>query len=450
MGLTPDGLFPNFLDAKDRIGRMRREMRWGIAVGAAFAAALLLFAFPSGREAKREGAARIARPARVAESRREERPRREEEARREAVLETEREARTEPPPPTATPTALPVVEGSGPGVLEIVVKDDRGFPIEGAEARVDWKPENAYAQYVTKPTDARGRAVFELAPGGGYYLWVQAPGHVVWSPEGARTVAAGERRTIEAMLLRQGTLRISVMGATSPMLNLGVTGPKLRGPFSNGFHLDETGHYDVALDPGPIEARVVSRDEPLGSAAQSLVIAPGAIVDAVFQLVPFPTFVVGHVRRADDGRPVAGADVYYQSSGMGYAKTDEDGAFALRQATPPDGISAKAPGFFSSGILTFAPDTVWPAEVTLELRPMATIVVTVSDRDGKPIAGVPVAVTKLKRQRQTDEKGRSEFSLDPGRYEVAIEGESAPPPQTVEVAQGEEAAVRFTLAAGVR
>lgn len=293
-------------------------------------------------------------------------------------------------------------------------------------------------------TDPRGQATLEVAAGS-YHFLADAE-DIAWEAKEPETIAPGERRTVEITLVRWGVLRVAVMGATSPEVELQAERPGV-GVQVHGFDLDAAGRAEIKVRPGPIDVRIVSRAEPLSSAAQSIVIEPGVVREAAFQLAPWPTFVVGHVRVAGDGRPVAGAEVWF-SGGGGSATTDEAGAFTLRAPMAPEnGICAHAPGFFITSV-TFASDTAWPAEATIELRPEAKIIVSVTYRTGEPVQGALIAVATINRSARTYENGQVDFYLEPGRYEVSFDpnGEGpAPPPQIVEVGPGEDKTLRFTL-----
>lgn len=113
-----------------------------------------------------------------------------------------------------------------------------------------------------------------------------------------------------------------------------------------------------------------------------------------------------------DGSPVAGADVWLQSSGTTWTDgrvvttTDAGGEFALEHVNPAQSLGAVASGFSPSRLvdLDVVDTSAPPAVVTLELRPDGgRLAGTVTDADGEPVADAVVAVGT--RPRHLDYRG---------------------------------------------
>lgn len=337
------------------------------------------------------------------------------------------------------------------------MKDDRGAPVEGAELHL----RSEGAEEKTVALDPLGRASVEVAAGT-YAVEAVAGGRRSsrFHPDREETVAAGERRPLEIVLPRNGTLRIAVTGAPAGRLRLRIARKHEHGSSTSTgtLTLDAEGRYEKSLEPGAIAVIVLA--EPDGaSAPQKLVIEPGVTTDASFALGLMPIVVFGRVCAKDGGRPIAGARVL--GEGGASATTDEQGQFAIRSAGAiPERVSAAADGFVGKSVeIAHVEERAPPVEVAIELDPGGAIAIAVTDAAGKPVEGAGVSISWTPDEHShssstlsTDAQGRCRFdSLAPLAYAVSIEKNeehaSPPPVQTVEVRAGEETPVRFTLPA---
>jgi hypothetical protein len=347
-----------------------------------------------------------------------------------------------PAPAEAPPPPAPASAG-GTGVLEILVADDRGLPVEGAKARA-----RSAAGGVEAATDAAGRALVEVAPGA-YGVRVEAAGFVDAAEIEDVRVAAGERRTLAVALVREGILRIVVVGGSAGKYWLRVRWTDRddeSGSMQEAVAIDAAGRGEARLEPRRVEACLRTETGAAESPWQALAIEPGAATEATFALAPAPPVVVGRVFAKADGRPIAGA--WVQDGRGNRATTDAGGAFVLASSEGvPASVAVGAAGF---GRVQLALDVEAqaPLGVTVGLDAGGAIAVEALQDDGAPLADVDVRLLwpegRGLSSMRTDAAGHARFvDLGAGSYGVAVARERV----TVDVRPGEETAVRFALPA---
>ncbi len=166
-----------------------------------------------------------------------------------------------------------------------------------------------------------------------------------------------------------------------------------RGNLVRWRQVDENGNYEFRVGQGEFTLHLpntnADRDAiSVNVADQKELIYNGAATR------PAQMRVRGRVVNAADGKPVSGANVYGEGIGRsGYASVEaragSDGLFTIDRASDTDdyGYYARAP---EANLAGFKIVPSGKTEVTLELRPAATVVGYVYQADGRPATGQKV------------------------------------------------------------
>lgn len=150
-----------------------------------------------------------------------------------------------------------------------------------------------------------------------------------------------------------------------------------------------------------------------------------------------------------DEKPVAGATVVVSSNPRRETTTDTDGGFAFDKLVGrPYTLVARAPGGVGGPVTAKLTATSDP--VVLRLRPAGAVTVTVTGKEGKPVAAANVELRGLDRQTAAaGADGVARFDVVvPGGYEVVAQAPGYAPGRKMQLVQTVPVDVAIALVAG--
>jgi len=333
--------------------------------------------------------------------------------------------------------------GGGSVVGEVLGAD--GAPLEGALVCVGKEPlqrgMNAGGDGplpALARTDAKGRFVAVGLTAGDQPVWVRGRGHALW--RGSCAVASHGRTELGVQLRRGATLRGVVRSAVGePVAEAEV---RLGDWFDPDFVRILSGHdgaYEIAGVTAGI-AVVAAEDDDLGKARREVVVPLDDVLDLDLVLSK-GLQILGQVV---DERGQGVAKVHVEATAprtveykgwMGYARTDDDGRFAIANCPPGRTFELELTGkaIEAKHWPQVEPS---PVERSFAVRraepPAARIVGSVVGADGRPIVGGIVSVWTQGNhgtpEVATDELGA--FSVGPvaaGTWRGRIRAEGLPP-----------------------
>ncbi len=163
--------------------------------------------------------------------------------------------------------------------------------------------------------------------------------------------------------------------------------------------------------------------------------------------------VSGVVKDAVSGQPVAGAQVSFADVGERWT-TDENGSFQADLVPGDYTLTIERFGYRSEKVNVHVPtDRVVTFEAQLQPETTGTIVGTVSDLEGAPIANAQIAVLGHPVRTTTDDKGRFDISeLPAGAYQVraSAEGYTESVSEAATVRAGATTQIHYRLARQTR
>ncbi|MFK7992160.1 MAG: collagen binding domain-containing protein, partial [Sandaracinaceae bacterium] len=286
-------------------------------------------------------------------------------------------------PVAGRPLVVPLPEGA---TLGGEVVDETGEVI--ADATVEFvRTEGPRAPWTTR-TDASGRFSIDTLVEGSYRVGAASPGHATVATR-ATTGGPPLRLTLERVGLIAGRV-MNAEGRPVPRAQLVIAGSGLWP--ARQAEADARGRFVLPdIPPGVYEVRA-STDEAAAPPRRGIDLGPGDQRFLTFTLRAGRA-IAGVVRDAADGSPVEGAELTLASEALGVTPraltTDAAGRFRVGGLDADTYLlSVHAPGFVPVVARPVSPGA--PADIGLDRA--ATVVGTVVDAEGHPIAGAQLEV----------------------------------------------------------
>ncbi|MEM9556610.1 MAG: carboxypeptidase-like regulatory domain-containing protein [Acidobacteriota bacterium] len=330
------------------------------------------------------------------------------------------------------------------------VVDTAGEPVAHAELRVSRGNERGYEMQAER-TDTDGEFAIDTKPGM-LQLTARSDEHRATTLD--LEIDAGSRREgLELVLARGATLSGRVLGPDgTPVVDVqvGLDDRFNRLTARPMVQVDSDGRYRLGgLDEGPVT--VTARHEHLGSTRASTRIEPGddeVVLDLQFE---DGVEVVGSIRGADTGQPLAGATLRLLGQSPRTATSDDTGTFRF-EAVRPAGyrLEALADGYARS-IRPLEVGESAPPSVELLLDRGASVHGVLRGLTIDELANAEVRLMSAHRAAAVDYQGVYRLDAVPTGEEIrlfASVGERSRM-ETLELAAGEQRQVDFDFGGDV-
>jgi hypothetical protein len=271
-------------------------------------------------------------------------------------------------------------------VLEVLVKDDLGKPLPGAEIEI----QGADPLPIGARTDADGLAKVRRLSVSPWIATARAPGY---EPLTRRSVRDGERLLLT--LRKLGALQVTVHGADDGAREATVILAGSEIWPARSVDTDRQGHVRIgSLAAGSYALRATSGQD-VSPIELGVLLARGEEKEVVLRLGP-GRFISARVMdsEAADASPIPSARVSLAEAGLSpfplEGTTDRDGRVRLGPIAPgPAVLSARAEGFVPKGLVN-VPESGEP--ITVVLVHAGVLIGRVVDGRGFPIDGASIEI----------------------------------------------------------
>jgi hypothetical protein len=235
-----------------------------------------------------------------------------------------------------------------------------------------------------------------------------------------------------------------------------MAAPKPAGPGGSGGTAGQDGRFQLELEPGAYRLIGRVRDEGYGTAEAEVSVGASGVSDVKLAL-PKGLAIAGRVTDGA-GRPVGGVQLFAHGTAAatfgdtGWGESLADGTFSIGGLKSGSFVVTAGT---DAGQFAMLPNVAAGSKnLSLALRPGASLDVSIVGPEGEPISGAWPRVTRLdgvlvqsmgRAQRPTDGQGLTAMIVPAGQVFVGAQQGPLTGGTQIEIGPGERAALRITL-----